>query len=70
MEQASYPHQNTLSLIFEGNSKIGSISLITENVPSKNKQEKVLYMKDVQFDCSFLGSQAPKQLLKEEAEIT
>lgn len=33
-------------------------------------QVKTNNMKDVKFDCSFLASQAPEQLLKEEAEIT
>lgn len=31
--------------------------------------EKILYMKDVKIDCSFLGSEAPKWLLKEDSKL-
>lgn len=54
------PPPKHFSGILGRNNKTENKSLITENVQSKDKWQKMLYMKDAKPERSFLGSQTSK----------
>lgn len=64
----SLPPSKLFNWNFEGRSIIGSISLTTDIVQRKGSGENTLHERSK--DWSFLSSQSPKLLLKEDSTIT